>query len=117
MRLDNTTAYLVQRLQRRHTKTAETMLTRTLILALMTVAASFRPSSVPHGPRSRLDATVRDKKTGKIYVGEPEPLEEIGQVLGDLVDQMLGRRRAEPNPSLVPIPIPVEQRPDQRRER
>ena len=36
-----------------------------------------------------LESTRKDPRTGKIYVGEPEPLEE----LADLVGGLLGRRR------------------------
>ena len=49
-----------------------------------------------------------DPRTGKIYVGEPEPLEELADLVGGLLgglgrvaDGLLG-------PAPVPIPIPVE---------
>ena len=55
-----------------------------------------------------LRSTRRDPITGKIYVGEPEPLEELADLVGGLLgglgrvaDGLLG-------PAPVPIPIPVE---------
>ena len=34
------------------------------------------------------DATIRDKRTGKIYIGEPEPLDKIGEVLEKILDDI-----------------------------
>ena len=55
-----------------------------------------------------LESTRKDPRTGKIYVGEPEPLEELADLVGGLLgglgrvaDGLLG-------PAPVPIPIPVE---------
>ena len=55
-----------------------------------------------------LQSTRKDPRTGKIYVGEPEPLEELADLVGGLLgglgrvaDGLLG-------PAPVPIPIPVE---------
>ena len=60
-----------------------------------------------------LRSTRRDPITGKIYVGEPEPLEELADLVGGLLgglgrvaDGLLG-------PAPVPIPIPVEDERDQ----
>lgn len=57
-------------------------------------------------------ATIRDKRNGKIYIGEPEPLDKIGEVLeeilgriGRAVDKVLGKK---PEPILIPIPIPID---------
>ena len=68
-----------------------------------------RPAVVPpcRAPTA-LSSTRRDPITGKIYVGEPEPLEELADLVGGLLgglgrvaDGLLG-------PAPVPIPIPVE---------
>ena len=63
-----------------------------------------RPAVAP----TALSSTRRDPITGKIYVGEPEPLEELADLVGGLLgglgrvaDGLLG-------PAPVPIPIPVE---------
>ena len=55
-----------------------------------------------------LESTRKDPRTGKIYVGEPEPLEELADLVGGLLgglgrvaDGLLG-------PAPVPIPVPVE---------
>ena len=68
---------------------------------------SRRPAVTP------LWSTRRDPITGKIYVGEPEPLEELADLVGGLLgglgrvaDGLLG-------PAPVPIPIPVEDERDQ----
>ena len=73
-------------------------------------------SSTKTGVRTRraprasvaLESTRKDPRTGKIYVGEPEPLEELADLVGGLLgglgrvaDGLLG-------PAPVPIPIPVE---------
>lgn len=59
------------------------------------------------------DVTIRDKRTGKIYIGEPEPLDKIGEVLekilddiGKAVDKVFGKK---PEPILIPIPIDDEE--------
>ena len=60
-----------------------------------------------------LESTRKDPRTGKIYVGEPEPLEELADLVGGLLgglgrvaDGLLG-------PAPVPIPVPVEDERDQ----
>ena len=56
------------------------------------------------------------REGGKIYVGEPEPFDEVadeirrglgtlGALANDGLDALLGRR---PQPVLVPIPIPMD---------
>ena len=64
-----------------------------------------------------LESTRKDPRTGKIYVGEPEPLEELADLVGGLLgglgrvaDGLLG-------PAPVPIPIPVEDEREQARQR
>ena len=76
-------------------------------------ASAFTAQSVPRTQQlSRtavvLESTRKDPRTGKIYVGEPEPLEELADLVGGLLgglgrvaDGLLG-------PAPVPIPIPVE---------
>ena len=93
------------------------------LLALASAAAcvgAFAPAKssprMPAGSRTRrasraavaLESTRKDPRTGKIYVGEPEPLEELADLVGGLLgglgrvaDGLLG-------PAPVPIPIPVE---------
>ena len=75
------------------------------------VGAFSAQSSVARRPAvapTALSSTRRDPITGKIYVGEPEPLEELADLVGGLLgglgrvaDGLLG-------PAPVPIPIPVE---------
>ena len=74
-------------------------------------SAFMAPISSTHSAAVRstsLRSTRRDPITGKIYVGEPEPLEELADLVGGLLgglgrvaDGLLG-------PAPVPIPIPVE---------
>ena len=85
------------------------------VLALSLSAAAvgaFAPRSHQISSRrpavTALSSTRRDPITGKIYVGEPEPLEELADLVGGLLgglgrvaDGLLG-------PAPVPIPIPVE---------
>jgi hypothetical protein len=79
-------------------------------------SAFMAPISSTHSAAVRstsLRSTRRDPITGKIYVGEPEPLEELADLVGGLLgglgrvaDGLLG-------PAPVPIPIPVEDERDQ----
>ena len=69
---------------------------------------SRRPVVPSNRAPTALWSTRRDPITGKIYVGEPEPLEELADLVGGLLgglgrvaDGLLG-------PAPVPIPIPVE---------
>ena len=69
---------------------------------------SRRPVVPPCRAPTALSSTRRDPITGKIYVGEPEPLEELADLVGGLLgglgrvaDGLLG-------PAPVPIPVPVE---------
>ena len=69
---------------------------------------SRRPLVPSNRAPTALSSTRRDPITGKIYVGEPEPLEELADLVGGLLgglgrvaDGLLG-------PAPVPIPIPVE---------
>ena len=69
---------------------------------------SRRPLVPSNGGPTALSSTRRDPITGKIYVGEPEPLEELADLVGGLLgglgrvaDGLLG-------PAPVPIPVPVE---------
>ena len=62
---------------------------------------------------SCIDSVRKDSKTGKIYIGEPEPIDEIKDILGKIlggidktIDKVFG-----PVPILIPIPIPVEDEP------
>ena len=85
------------------------------VLALSLSAAAvgaFAPRSHQISSRrpavTTLSSTRRDPITGKIYVGEPEPLEELADLVGGLLgglgrvaDGLLG-------PAPVPIPVPVE---------
>ena len=85
------------------------------LLALSVSAAAVGAFSVQKSsqlssrrPLTALSSTRRDPITGKIYVGEPEPLEELADLVGGLLgglgrvaDGLLG-------PAPVPIPIPVE---------
>ena len=85
------------------------------VLALSLSAAAVSAFSVQKSsqvtsrrPLTALSSTRRDPITGKIYVGEPEPLEELADLVGGLLgglgrvaDGLLG-------PAPVPIPIPVE---------
>ena len=74
-------------------------------------SAFMAPISTSHSAAvssTALRSTRRDPITGKIYVGEPEPLEELADLVGGLLgglgrvaDGLLG-------PAPVPIPIPVE---------
>ena len=78
-----------------------------------TAPISSRPKTgvrTRRAPRASvaLESTRKDPRTGKIYVGEPEPLEELADLVGGLLgglgrvaDGLLG-------PAPVPIPIPVE---------
>ena len=73
--------------------------------AFLAPISSTRPAAVSS---TALRSTRRDPVTGKIYVGEPEPLEELADLVGGLLgglgrvaDGLLG-------PAPVPIPIPVE---------
>ena len=83
-----------------------------LALSLSAAAVgAFTPSShqiSSRRPAVALSSTRRDPITGKIYVGEPEPLEELADLVGGLLgglgrvaDGLLG-------PAPVPIPVPVE---------
>ena len=64
-----------------------------------------------------MESTRKDLRTGKIYVGEPEPLEELADLVGrscsedspETLDGLLG-------PAPVPIPIPVEDEREQATE-
>jgi hypothetical protein len=90
------------------------------LLALSVSAAAVGAFSVQKSsqlksrrPLTALSSTRRDPITGKIYVGEPEPLEELADLVGGLLgglgrvaDGLLG-------PAPVPIPIPVEDERDQ----
>ena len=79
-------------------------------------SAFIAPISSTHSAAVRstsLRSTRRDPITGKIYVGEPEPLEELADLVGGLLgglgrvaDGLLG-------PAPVPIPVPVEDERDQ----
>ena len=85
------------------------------VLALSLSAAAVGAFSVQKSsqlksrrPLTALSSTRRDPVTGKIYVGEPESLEELADLVGGLLgglgrvaDGLLG-------PAPVPIPIPVE---------
>ena len=95
-------------------KTRENTAAMKLIsLAATAVCASafIAPISTTHSAAvssTALRSTRRDPITGKIYVGEPEPLEELADLVGGLLgglgrvaDGLLG-------PAPVPIPIPVE---------
>ena len=69
---------------------------------------SRRPVVPSNRAPTALWSTRRDPITGKIYVGEPEPLEELADLVGGLLgglgrvaDGLLG-------PAPVPIPVPVE---------
>ena len=69
---------------------------------------SRRPVVPSNRAPTALSSTRRDPITGKIYVGEPEPLEELADLVGGLLgglgrvaDGLLG-------PAPVPIPVPVE---------
>ena len=90
----------------------------TAVMKLFSLAATaacasafMAPISSTHSAAVRstsLRSTRRDPITGKIYVGEPEPLEELADLVGGLLgglgrvaDGLLG-------PAPVPIPIPVE---------
>jgi hypothetical protein len=56
-----------------------------------------------------IDSVKKDPKTGKIYIGEPEPVDEIKDILGKIlggIDKIFG-----PAPIPIPIPIPVEDEP------
>ena len=82
-----------------------------LSLSAAAVGAFSAQSSIARRPAvtpTALSSTRRDPITGKIYVGEPEPLEELADLVGGLLgglgrvaDGLLG-------PAPVPIPIPVE---------
>ena len=74
---------------------------------------SRRPVVPSNRAPTALWSTRRDPITGKIYVGEPEPLEELADLVGGLLgglgrvaDGLLG-------PAPVPIPVPVEDERDQ----
>ena len=76
------------------------------ISGVRTKAAEFQPRRTRASVA--LESTRKDPRTGKIYVGEPEPLEELADLVGGLLgglgrvaDGLLG-------PAPVPIPIPVE---------
>jgi len=85
------------------------------LLSLASAAACASAFTAQSAPRTRqlraavvLESTRKDPRTGKIYVGEPEPLEELADLVGGLLgglgrvaDGLLG-------PAPVPIPIPVE---------
>lgn len=89
------------------------------LLSLASAAACASAFTAPISARGTLShsaavsstalrSTRRDPITGKIYVGEPEPLEELADLVGGLLgglgrvaDGLLG-------PAPVPIPIPVE---------
>ena len=82
-----------------------------LASAAACASAFMAPISSTHSAAASstaLRSTRRDPITGKIYVGEPEPLEELADLVGGLLgglgrvaDGLLG-------PAPVPIPIPVE---------
>ena len=87
---------------------------KVLALSLSAAAVGAFSAQKQHQIMSRrpivpaLSSTRRDPITGKIYVGEPEPLEELADLVGGLLgglgrvaDGLLG-------PAPVPIPIPVE---------
>ena len=64
------------------------------LLAVVAGAAAFQaaPAAAARPLTTRLDAVVRDRKTGKIYVGEPTPLEaleEMGRRLGGALEGLL----------------------------
>lgn len=75
----------------------------------------FMPNKyVPKKQTNSLQSVRKDTKTGKIYIGEPEPLDELKDNLGELldgigraVDRVLGPKPI-PTPIPIPIPIPVE---------
>ena len=89
---------------------------RMRLLSLASAAACASAFTAQSAPRTQqlsrtavvLESTRKDPRTGKIYVGEPEPLEELADLVGGLLgglgrvaDGLLG-------PAPVPIPIPVE---------
>ena len=86
------------------------------IASAAAVGAFSAQSSIARRPAvapTALSSTRRDPITGKIYVGEPEPLEELADLVGGLLgglgrvaDGLLG-------PAPVPIPVPVEDERDQ----
>ena len=96
------------------------VLTRMKVLTTLASAAAVgafsAQSSIARRPAvtpTALSSTRRDPITGKIYVGEPEPLEELADLVGGLLgglgrvaDGLLG-------PAPVPIPVPVEDERDQ----
>ena len=94
---------------------------RMRLLSLASAAACASAFTAQSAPRTQqlpraavvLESTRKDPRTGKIYVGEPEPLEELADLVGGLLgglgrvaDGLLG-------PAPVPIPIPVEDERDQ----
>lgn len=56
-------------------------------------------------------SAVRQGRDGKIYIGEPEIGEVVKEKIRDILDKVLGGPHEEPN--LQPIPIPVEDYPEQ----
>jgi len=66
-----------------------------------------------------LGSTRKDPRTGKIYIGEPEPMEVIEDLLGGLLGGLdrAADRIFGPVPQLIPIPIPVEDEREQANRR
>ena len=64
----------------------------------------------PKRVSTSIQSIRKDPLTGKIYIGEPDPLEDFADSLGELLDD-IGRavdRILGPKPIPIPIPIPVE---------
>ena len=86
-----------------------------LAAACALVCSGFAPAST-NAPRAAALSATRRGRDGKIYIGEPEPLDVLGGLIGDLTrggqrvaDALLG-----PQPILIPIPVemPRDNAPD-----
>lgn len=56
-------------------------------------------------------SAVRQGRDGKVYIGEPEIGEVVKEKIRDILDKV--RRGPREEPILQPIPIPVEDYPEQ----
>jgi hypothetical protein len=75
------------------------------ILVILRVTSSFLRSKTIHYIRTPINALRRDKQ-GNIFVGEPEPMEELGEIL-ERLKKKIGDTLNGQQPELIPIPLPI----------
>jgi hypothetical protein len=81
--------------------------------------AYARAAAAPAARTAIILGSTRRGPDGKIYIGEPEPMEVIEDLLGGLLGGLdrAADRIFGPVPQLIPIPIPVEDEREQANKR